>query len=171
MHICSSRIMASSAILAELKQMFGDLPMDASALAAGMPATDGIPTTVSDLKEIWKRIQIPVAIYEFYRHKEVTWGAFIAIQAVTQKFRQCVHLQHCLAATERRIIAETVATDCNWATSSNPLESGNDLPCSWRGLNILGFAMIVARYILKAKGSQMHLPLEEHHELHRLLRS
>ena len=68
--------MASSAssILAELKQMFGNLPMDASALAAGMPATDGIPTTVSDLKELWKRIEGPVAIYEFYGHNEETWG-------------------------------------------------------------------------------------------------
>jgi len=248
--------MASSpfSIPDELKHMFGDLPMDASALA----------TTLSDLKEMWKCIQSPVAIYEFYGHNEVTWGPsaplsnfwqdpflfevpevllqrlpevrahlkgttlqvnrseaaimlmkaivcrdfhgfvgireadqnstldakfvkrlgrqiqnfdqkewdqwviFVAIQAVTQKFKQCVHLQHCLAATERRIIAETVADDPNWATGSNPLEFGNDLPCSWRGLNILGLALIVARYILKVEGSQMRLSPEEHHELHRL---
>ena len=66
--------MASFAILGELEKMFGDLPMDTSALAVGMPSTNGIPTTVSDLEEMWKCIESPVAIYEFYGHKEVTWG-------------------------------------------------------------------------------------------------
>ena len=108
------------------------------------------------------------AIRNFDQKEWDQWVIFVAIQAVTQKFKQCVHLQRCLAATERRIIAETVATDSNWATGSNPLEPGNDLPCSWRGLNILGLALIVARFILKVEGSQMCLSPEEHHELHRL---
>ena len=253
-----------SLILAELTQMFGDLPMDTSAIAAGMPATRGMPTTVSDLKELWQRIHRPVAVYEFYGHGEATWGPsaplsnfwqspflfvvpavllerlpevrahlqgtalrvncsetaimlmkamlcrdfggfvriheadqsgaldaavvkrlgrgianfvqqewdewviFVAIQAVTQKFHRCVHLRHCLASTGTRIIAETVATDRNWATGSNPLEPGNDRPCSWRGLNILGLALMVARYTLKVEASQMRLTPEEHQELHRL---
>ena len=251
----------ASFILADLKQVFGDLPMNTSALADGMPAMDNIPTTVSELKNMWQRISGTVAVYEFYGHNQEIWGpsaplsnfwvdtfpfhipevllqrlpqvhealpdgpalhvtcsetaimlmkailcedfdsfekirkadktegakavkllgrdiknfdqqewdkwvVFIAIQAVTQKFKHCDSLRCCLAATDKCIIAETVADDTNWATGSNPLEPENQRPCAWRGLNILGLALIVARYILKVDKSQMSMPPEEHEEKH-----
>jgi ribA/ribD-fused uncharacterized protein len=79
---------------------------------------------------------------------EETWEdhrSQIVLRASIAKFSQNPALTEYLLATNVRVLAEASPTDRVWGIG---LEAGNDRardPLQWRGLNLLGFALMSAR--------------------------
>ena len=69
----------------------------------------------------------------------------VAREVVTQKFASVPGLAPILLSTSGRLIAEMTKRDCNWATGLDLGHKYASIPSQWRGLNILGWALMVAR--------------------------
>ena len=69
----------------------------------------------------------------------------IAESVVYQKFSKVPGLKEKLLATGDKLIAETTARDKNWAIGLNLNDPNRDKPAMWRGVNILGYALMKAR--------------------------
>lgn len=75
-------------------------------------------------------------------------GPACMLQAVLAKARSCPPMRTALLATGDRVIAEASARDCKWGVglSLSKAETG----ACWRGINLLGEALVRAREILGA---------------------
>jgi len=69
---------------------------------------------------------------------------------VVQKFLKVAELQAKLLATEDTVIAEATANDRNWATGLDKRDERNHNPPQWQGSNMLGWALMESRKVLRS---------------------
>ena len=72
------------------------------------------------------------------RFKIVSKGNF-------EKFNQNPNLRNFLLNTKNRVLVEASPKDTIWGIGMAESDEGADQPVKWRGLNILGFALMEAR--------------------------
>ena len=73
----------------------------------------------------------------------------IAVDGNCAKFSQSIALRNFLLNTQTRVLVEASPVDCIWGIglAADDLEVAN--PLKWRGLNLLGFALMDARERLR----------------------
>ena len=79
---------------------------------------------------------------------EPTWTAErygIVVDAGVAKFGQNAGLRDFLAGTGRRVLVEASPTDRVWGIGLAATDERSADPAQWRGLNLLGFALMEAR--------------------------
>jgi ribA/ribD-fused uncharacterized protein len=111
-------------------RLFGDDASAAEILADPNPEV---------AKRLGRRVRSFVAT-KWYEHR-----FDIVLRASVAKFTQNVQLREFLLGTSARVLAEASPTDLVWGIG---LEAGDDRaknPRQWRGLNLLGFALMRAR--------------------------
>ncbi|MEV4639369.1 NADAR family protein [Actinoplanes sp. NPDC049548] len=84
---------------------------------------------------------------------EQTWVAQrfeIVVDASVAKFGQSAELSEFLAGTSRRVLVEASPTDRVWGIGLAATDERAADPARWRGLNLLGFALMEARDRLAA---------------------
>ena len=74
----------------------------------------------------------------------------VAVAVVEQKFGALPELGALLHGTGQRVIAEMTRNDANWGTGFDIGHADEHRPARWRGTNILGWALMVARERLRA---------------------
>jgi ribA/ribD-fused uncharacterized protein len=74
----------------------------------------------------------------------------IVVTGSTAKFRQNPKLRDFLLATKDRVLVEASPLDRIWGIGLSSDDSKADNPELWRGLNLLGFALMEARRALAA---------------------
>ena len=83
-----------------------------------------------------------------------TWdGAVVdvAIAVVSQKFASDPALGQVLLATGNAVLAEAAPRDAIWGIGHGASHANTQTPAAWRGTNILGYALMVARERLRAR--------------------
>ncbi len=87
---------------------------------------------------------------------EAVWAARrfeIVVAAGIAKFGQHADLQTFLSGTRDRILVEASPTDRIWGIGLAATDPRAQDPARWRGLNLLGFALMAARQSLAATSS------------------
>lgn len=82
---------------------------------------------------------------------EQTWIAHrwdIVVSASKYKFAQHPHLQHYLLGTGSRVLVEASPMDAIWGIGLDAKSPDAARPGAWKGLNLLGFALMEARAAL-----------------------
>lgn len=82
---------------------------------------------------------------------EQTWMAHrwdIVVAASTHKFGQHPHLQRYLLGTGARVLVEASPVDAIWGIGLDARSPAAANPGRWKGLNLLGFALMEARAAL-----------------------
>lgn len=74
----------------------------------------------------------------------------IVVEASEAKFSQHPDLGRFLLGTGHRVLVEASPVDRIWGIGLAATEPGLENPSTWRGLNLLGFALMVARDSLPA---------------------
>ncbi|MFV3412101.1 NADAR family protein [Pseudomonas nitroreducens] len=92
---------------------------------------------------------------EIHDFDEAAWNAErlgIVIRANHAKFGQNVDLREFLLGTGERVLVEASPVDAIWGIglAADHPDAGN--PARWRGLNLLGFALMSARDALRQEG-------------------
>ena len=82
----------------------------------------------------------------------------VAIAVVSQKFASDPALWKVLDATGDRVLAEMTKNDSFWGTGIDRSHADAQTPSAWRGTNILGYALMVARERLRARGTGAAAP-------------
>lgn len=85
--------------------------------------------------------------------KQGAWEAAvceIAVAVVSQKFAEVPGLADVLLSTGDRVIAEMTRNDANWGTGHDVGHADGSRPARWRGTNILGWALMETRNMLRA---------------------
>ena len=85
---------------------------------------------------------------------ETTWAAhrFELVSFGSQeKFRQDDGLSAFLLSTQDAVLVEASPTDCIWGIGVDASSPDIEGPHRWRGLNLLGFALVRARAILRGE--------------------
>ncbi|HEY1180069.1 MAG TPA: NADAR family protein [Phytomonospora sp.] len=121
---CEHYMMAAKA------RLFGDAEMEAKILAAGHPRTA-------------KRFGRQVRGFEQDRWEAERFG--IVVDANAAKFGQHEDLGAFLAGTARRVLVEASPVDRIWGIGLGRDDPHAAEPSRWRGLNLLGFALMEAR--------------------------
>ena len=122
-------------MMAEKARLFGDEAMGARIIEAATPAAA-------------KALGREVAGFD-----QAVWAAHrfdIVVAGSVAKFGQDRALRAYLAATGDKVLVEAAPRDTIWGIGlgrDNPKAAD---PRTWRGLNLLGFALMKARAILKA---------------------
>lgn len=121
-------------MMAEKARLFGDLEATAGILNAGSPAlAKKLGRTIEGFDEgVWL---------------EARWK--IVVQGNLLKFGQHTELKEFLLRTGERILVEASPVDAIWGIglAADHPDVGN--PRKWKGLNLLGFALMQVRYQLK----------------------
>lgn len=84
---------------------------------------------------------------------EEVWNAHrfdIVVRANLAKFGQHPELKEFLLATRNRVLAEASPVDRIWGIGLTADDERAASPATWRGLNLLGFALMAARDALEA---------------------
>lgn len=121
---CEHYMMAGKA------RLFGDTAMEAKILAARHPRTA-------------KRLGRQVRDFAQDRWEAERFG--IVVAANVAKFSQHEDLRAFLLATKKRVLVEASPTDRIWGIGLTRDDPRADSPSRWRGLNLLGFALMEAR--------------------------
>lgn len=74
-------------------------------------------------------------------------GPACMLQVVLAKARSCSSMRTALLATGERVLAEASASDCKWGIGLSRAKAGTG--ACWRGINLLGEALVRARDILR----------------------
>jgi ribA/ribD-fused uncharacterized protein len=124
-------------MMAGKARLFGDREAEQRALAAGHPrAAKSVGRTVRGFdEEAWAAA----------RFELVTEGN-------VHKFGQHPDLRRFLLGTRNRVLVEASPVDRVWGIGLAADDPGADSPATWRGLNLLGFALMEARSRLAAGG-------------------
>lgn len=123
-------------MMAEKARLFADEEMLEAILAARTPA---------QAKQLGQRVR------GFEEQRWVQHRAAIVVRGNVAKFEQNPHLGAFLAATGSKILVEASPTDRIWGIGlAKDAEEAQD-PLRWRGLNLLGFALMAARERLQSQ--------------------
>ncbi|MEO1228621.1 MAG: NADAR family protein [Myxococcota bacterium] len=122
-------------MMAEKARLFGDLAACRQVFAAEHPG---------EAKRIGRGVQ---------GFESVTWEAArfdIVVRGSFEKFRQNPELRAFLETTGERILVEASPRDRIWGIGLAAQDPRAENPHAWNGLNLLGFALMVARAQLLA---------------------
>jgi ribA/ribD-fused uncharacterized protein len=122
-------------MMARKAWLFGDTETAERILAAGHPA------------------QVKLLGREVRGFDQATWEAErfgIVVQASVLKFGQNPALLDYLRGTAGRVLVEASPKDRIWGIGLAETDPGASSPAAWRGLNLLGFALMDARAQLTA---------------------
>lgn len=122
-------------MMASKARLFGDLDATLSVLAARTPAeAKGIGRLVDGFDEqIWEQRRFD-----------------LVVEGNVAKFGQNLALRDFLLATKDRVLVEASPRDRIWGIGLSSADEGATNPEHWRGLNLLGFALMEARSRLVA---------------------
>jgi len=84
---------------------------------------------------------------------EAVWNAnrsAIVVRGNLEKFRQHPDLQAFLLSTKERVLVEASPVDSIWGIGLAADNTHADNPRQWNGLNLLGFALMEVRDVLRA---------------------
>jgi ribA/ribD-fused uncharacterized protein len=81
----------------------------------------------------------------------VAWRCDLVVRGNLAKFAQNPALQHYLLATKDHILVEASPVDRIWGIGMAATHEHADNPLPWRGLNLLGFALMKTRAILRGE--------------------
>ncbi len=117
-------------MMAGKARLFGDAASEASAVAAGHPnEAKAIGRTVKGFDtEVWQRHRFE-----------------LVVEGNVQKFSQNGPLLRYLLGTGSRVLVETSPVDRIWGIGLAANDERAEHPAQWRGLNLLGFALMQAR--------------------------
>ncbi|MFF2730908.1 NADAR family protein [Streptomyces sp. NPDC058008] len=123
-------------MMAGKARLFGDAEAESRAVAAGSPAA---AKTVGRLvrgfdEEVWTRERFA-----------------LVVAGSVHKFGQDPELRAYLLGTGRRVLVEASPMDRIWGIGLAREDPRTADPASWRGLNLLGFALMEARALLRAE--------------------
>jgi ribA/ribD-fused uncharacterized protein len=122
-------------MMAEKARLFGDEDMRGQILATDDP---------SQAKRLGRRVRgFDEATWETARFALVTAGNLA-------KFEQNLPLRRHLLATGDDVLVEASPTDCIWGIGLAATDPRATDPSAWRGINLLGFALVAARARLQA---------------------
>ncbi|MFI1098001.1 NADAR family protein [Streptomyces sp. NPDC020917] len=123
-------------MMAGKARLFGDAEAERKAVAAGHPRTaKSVGRTVRGFDEqVWERERFAL----------VTEGS-------VHKFRQHPDLRDYLLGTGSRVLVEASPLDRVWGIGLAADDPRAEDPAAWRGLNLLGFALMEARARLAAE--------------------
>ena len=124
-----------SIAMAEKARLFGDELMRAEILNA---SNSGLA----------KKLGRSVATFDDEQWKEARWE--IVVQGNLHKFRQHEDLLSYLLGTGTRVLVEASPRDHIWGIGMGASNAHAEQPDAWRGLNLLGFALMEARARLAA---------------------
>jgi len=127
---------AEQYMMAAKARLFGDDQTLARILAAEDPGrAKALGRQVQDFSD---------ATWEAARFDIVTKGNLV-------KFGQIEPLRHYLLATKDQILVEASPTDRIWGIGLAAAHEHAEDPSRWRGLNLLGFALVRTRAILRGE--------------------
>ncbi|MCP5050233.1 MAG: NADAR family protein [bacterium] len=92
---------------------------------------------------------------------EETWQSArfdIVVAASYYKFIQNEDLKEFLLATGKRVLVEASPNDRIWGIGLAENDEGVEQPVRWRGLNLLGFALMEARHHILTGGGPKPVP-------------
>lgn len=117
-------------MMAGKARLFGDVIMAGRILEASSPG---------DAKKLGRSVR---------GYDEDLWAANrydIVVQGNTAKFGQNPELLDYLASTAARVLVEASPTDRIWGIGLAAEDRRSDTPSQWKGLNLLGFALMDVR--------------------------
>ena len=117
-------------MMAEKARLFGDAEVCAEILAASHPNTA-------------KKLGRKVRGFDEARWAAARWD--IVVRGNAAKFSQHPALQEFLLNTGDRIIVEASPYDRIWGIGMTATDPDAEQPAKWRGLNLLGFALMAVR--------------------------
>ncbi|WP_280246964.1 NADAR family protein [Nocardia abscessus] len=118
--------------------LFGDLVIAEQVLGAGHPR---------EAKSLGRRITgFDETLWEIRRFEIVTAGS-------VAKFGQHDELRHFLLNTNDRVLVEASPVDRVWGVGLTADDPRVEDPTRWQGFNLLGFALMEARSVLRAAPS------------------
>lgn len=121
---------AEQYMMAEKARLFGDAETLAAIVAADEPGR---------IKALGRKVR------DF---DDARWAAArfdIVVRGSTAKFGQDERLRHYLLGTRDRILVEASPTDRIWGIGLAASDPRAADPATWRGKNLLGFALVAAR--------------------------
>jgi ribA/ribD-fused uncharacterized protein len=121
-------------MMAEKARLFGDIEAEKAAIEAGHPAQA-------------KRAGRLVRGFD-----EAVWAAHrfgIVVRGNLAKFGQHAELRAYLLGTDTRILVEASPRDRIWGIGMGASNQHATDPTRWRGANLLGFALMEARALLR----------------------
>ncbi|MGY4924492.1 NADAR family protein [Streptomyces sp. 900105755] len=125
-------------MMAAKARLFGDAEAERAVLAAAHPA---------EAKKAGRLVRgFDEAAWERERLGIVTEGS-------VHKFAAAPELRDFLLATGDRVLVEASPMDRVWGIGLAASDAAADDPGRWRGLNLLGFALIAARDQLRSDGT------------------
>jgi ribA/ribD-fused uncharacterized protein len=126
-------------MMAEKARLFGDADALARVLAAGSPAAA-------------KRIGRQVRGFTEQRWSAARWG--IVVRGSEAKFASHPALGAYLEETGERVLVEASPRDRVWGIGLGAGDPRAANPAQWRGLNLLGFALMEARRRLRSRRTE-----------------
>ncbi|MEU7282684.1 NADAR family protein [Streptomyces sp. NPDC045431] len=125
-------------MMAEKARLFGDADAERAAVEARSPAA---------AKKAGRLVRgFDEAIWERERFAIVVAGS-------AHKFGQHPELREYLLSTNTRVLVEASPLDRVWGIGLAATDPDASNPAKWRGLNLLGFALMQARTTLRAAGA------------------
>ncbi|MEX3102762.1 NADAR family protein [Streptomyces sp. ST1015] len=115
-------------MMAEKARLFGDTEAEAAVLAAGHPSV------AKNAGRLVRGFDEGVWVRERFR---------IVVEGSVHKFRSDPGLREFLVGTGERVLVEASPLDRVWGIGLAARDAGD--PERWRGLNLLGFALMEAR--------------------------
>ena len=122
-------------MMAEKARLFGDVDAERLAIDAANPAlAKAAGRTVRDFDEtVWRRERFE-----------------IVVRGSVHKFSSSPDLHQYLLRTGDRVLVEASPRDRVWGIGLGSQNDAAERPAAWRGLNLLGFALMEARARLRA---------------------
>jgi len=105
--------------------------------------------TPSKIKMLGRKVK------KFNKSLWIRWVCSVAFQVVYQKFSKSPALQPTLLKTGDVILAEATQKDCNWGIGIDMGHPNTQIPSQWKGTNILGWALMEARNVLRTEPCQI----------------
>jgi len=117
-------------MMAEKARLFGDADAEIAAIEAANPAlAKAAGRTVRDFDDaVWERERFE-----------------IVVRGNTHKFAAHSEMREYLVRTRSRVLVEASPRDRVWGIGMGAKNENAENPAAWRGLNLLGFALMEAR--------------------------
>lgn len=121
-------------MMASKAKLFGDLQILENILQTPSPA---------DVKKLGRKVRnFEPELWEIHKYS-------IVVEGNIQKFAQHPELKEFLLSTEERVLAEASPMDTVWGIGMSAANPKANHPATWRGKNLLGYALMDVRDKLK----------------------